>query len=82
MFSPSANSLAIAYAVAANNEGNKMLTLPTQSFAAAAIDGNSLFPPSTKAVALAYAKGLAHILLRLKQVTRYHNLGCAPQKLS
>jgi hypothetical protein len=55
MFSPSADSLAIAYAAAANNEGDKMFTSPTQPFAVAAIDGNSLFPPSTKAVALAYA---------------------------
>jgi hypothetical protein len=52
----STDSLAIAYAAAANNEGYKMFTLPTQPFAAAALDGASLFPPSAKAVALAYAR--------------------------
>jgi len=56
MFSPSANSLAIAYATAAPNEGDKMFTSPTQPFAAAALDGNRLCPPSAEAVALAYAR--------------------------
>jgi hypothetical protein len=56
MFSPSADSLAIAYATAAPNEGDKMFTSPTQPFAAAALDGNSLCPPSTEAVVLAYAR--------------------------
>jgi hypothetical protein len=56
VFSPSADSLAIAYATAAPNEGDIMFTSPTQPFAAAALDGNRLCPPSAEAVALAYAR--------------------------
>jgi hypothetical protein len=59
MFSPSVNSLAIAYGTAAPNEGDKMFTLPTQPFAAAALDGNRLYPPSAEAVAFAAAYAAA-----------------------
>ena len=55
MFSPSVNSLAVAYATAAPNEGDKMFTSPTQPFAAAALDGNRLCPPSAEAMH-AYAR--------------------------